>query len=80
MANKQVLVSYGSLGCLSGYYGTPCRPCDLSGCATRECQPLDGSCACGSVPYNTTSCSEGKFNLNNNQTLFPVILLIIISY
>ncbi|XP_078330833.1 uncharacterized protein LOC111116246 [Crassostrea virginica] len=69
-----------AIGCLSGYYGTPCRPCDLSGCSTGECQPLDGSCACGWVPYNTTSCSEGKLNLNKNQTLFPMILLIIISY
>lgn len=61
-------VLYFELGCPGGYYGTPCRPCDLSGCATGECNPLDGSCACALVSQDGTSC-ESKRSINTTDIL-----------
>nr|XP_022310939.1 uncharacterized protein LOC111116245 [Crassostrea virginica] len=48
-----------AIGCPGGYYGTPCRPCDISGCALDECNPLDGSCVCSRISQDGTSC-EGS--------------------
>ena len=56
-------VLYFLLGCLGGFYGTPCRPCALSGCATGECNPLDGSCTCSRISQDGTSC-DGKSSIN----------------